>query len=173
MNEAEERKIKYLESIPNLRLSPDTYVLENSDDEPEIIGEVKAKETARSEKVAESEKEESEGVAEVSVADKEEETVMDTEAIPLDGAPEIMISVSVTPMEILTTSELQPSPAILDQGSVRSLIPSILKRSLHLYYPLDSLEDLNDVEKNLRELLPHQTVAKAQSLIELIQGTDL
>ncbi len=141
----------------------------SSDDEPEIVGEVKAKEPVRPEKVAETEKEESGGVAEVSVVVKEEETAMDTDAVPLESAPEIAISASVTPMEILTTLELQPSPAILDQSSTESLIPPILKCPLHLYYPLDSLEDLNDVEEDLRELLPHQTVAKAQSLIELIQ----
>ncbi len=32
---------------------------------------------------------------------------------------------------------------------------------------------MTDVEKNLRESLHHQVVAKAQSFTELIQGTDL
>ncbi|MCP3683329.1 MAG: hypothetical protein GY861_11630, partial [bacterium] len=166
MDGTEERKITH-------KSSPDTIVLVDSDDEPEIIEEIKVKESAGSEKVAEIEREESEGVTEVPIADKGEETAMDTEVMPLVDAPEIAISASVTPMEISTTSESQPSTAILDQSSASSLIPSTLKCALHLYYPFDSPEDLSDVEKDLRESLPHQTVVKAQSFTELIQRTDL
>ncbi|MCP4648860.1 MAG: hypothetical protein GY853_02095, partial [PVC group bacterium] len=138
LSEDEERKIRYIDSMSNLQLSPDAIRLD-SDDEPEIVGEVKAKDAAKSEKVAETGNEESEGVAEVSIANKEEEIAMDTEITPLGSAPEITNPTAATPMEISMTSEPQSSPTILDQGSVRSLIPSILKRSLHLYYPLDSL----------------------------------
>ncbi len=84
------------------QLSLDAIVLDNLDDEPVIIEEVKAKESAGSEKVAETEDEEVEGVAEVSVADKEEETAMDTEVTPSVGAPEVAILAPVTPMEIST-----------------------------------------------------------------------
>ncbi len=73
-------------------LQPSPDVIELSDDEPEIVEEIKTKEPARSEKIAETRKEESKGVAEVPIADKEEETAMDTEAPPLVGAPEVAAS---------------------------------------------------------------------------------
>ncbi|MCP3684923.1 MAG: hypothetical protein GY861_19855, partial [bacterium] len=165
-NGTEERKITH-------RLSLDTIILDDSEDELEIIGEVKTKESAGSEKVAEIEKEESEGVAEVHNAEKEEETAMDTEATSSVGAPEVVASAPVTPMETSTAPKPQPSAAILDQSSASSLIPSTLERALHLSYPFDSYEDLIDVEKNLRESLPHQVVAKVQSFTKLIQETDL
>ncbi|MCP3683481.1 MAG: hypothetical protein GY861_12410, partial [bacterium] len=161
----EERKIRHK--------SPDTIVLVNSDDEPEIIKEIKVKESAEPEKVAELEKEDSEGDTEVSIADKEKETAMDTETMPSIGVPEVAASVPVTPMEISATSEPQPSAAILDQSSTSSLVPCTLKCALHLYYPFDSSEDLNEVEKDLRESLPHQVVAEVQSFTELVQRTDL
>ncbi len=97
--------------MSNLQLSLDAIILD-SDDEPEIVREVEAKDSARSEKVAEIGNEESEGVAEVSVADKEEETAMDTETTPLGSAPEITNPTAATPMEISTTSEPQSSPTI-------------------------------------------------------------
>ncbi|MCP3684975.1 MAG: hypothetical protein GY861_20120, partial [bacterium] len=102
LDKDKEWRIRYLDSMSNLQLSPDAIILEGSDEEPEIVGEVKAKDSAGSEKVTETGNEESEGIAEVSIADKEEETAMDTETTPLGSAPEITNPTAATPMEIST-----------------------------------------------------------------------
>ncbi len=95
---------------------------------------------AESEKITETGKEASEDVEEVPVAEKEEETAMETETTPSVGAPEVAALAPIIPMETSTAPEPQLSVAILDQSSISSLIPSTLERSLCLSYPLIHLK---------------------------------
>ncbi len=177
MKEIEDRKVA--------QWSPDVIELDSPDsnesveakpaelEEPEVVEKVETDESTESEKVTEPEQKESEVVEEVPVVVETEEIAMEAETTPSVEAPEATALAATVPMDISTASESQPSPAILGQSSTGSLIPSTLECIMQLSYPFDSPEDPTDIEKDLRESLPHQVVAKAQSLTELFQKVDL
>ncbi len=58
MNEAEARKLEHLELNSKSPPSPDAVILSSDDDEPQFVGEIKAKGPSDSEKVSETEKDE-------------------------------------------------------------------------------------------------------------------
>ncbi len=109
----------------------------------------------------------------VPVITEPEEISMETEATAPAAAPEPSTSMAATPMHMTTTSEPQPSKAILDPSTSSSLIPTGLEQTLQLSYPSEPTQNPTEIELDLRKSLPDQLVKKVKSLTELFQKVDL